>query len=89
MEVQPPMPAINYELCIPWVYTISGLDWWTGLVDWTARLYSSFQNDTVVHLNGVFDLYRSRHFAAWSMESPQHSYYVYVYMYFPELYMQL
>ena len=23
---------------IQWLYTISGLDWWTGLVDWTTGL---------------------------------------------------
>ena len=35
-------PCWPYKLCIPWVYTISGLDWWTRLVDWTAGLYPAF-----------------------------------------------
>ena len=34
----PRPPACTYKYCRKGVYTISGLDWWTGPVDWTTGI---------------------------------------------------
>ena len=44
---------LNFE----WLYTIGGLDWWTGLVDWTTGLIDFHLKRTfrgfIMSCNGV------------------------------------
>ena len=38
-----------------WLYTIRGVDWWTGVVDWTTGLTNFYLNDSEM-LHNVIQL---------------------------------